>query len=176
VPEPLDRMDYSKYLRHHSRYFVFFVKKRQKECDMILVCQNVPKQLSHLSGIVSSEFRPLRIRILLFILILSIYICTIHYFLILVEYTRNVRANYLVSLTTLATCISARTHSTVAVYAAESDVGEEDEKRSDSVRNLPSQHLEKSAEGAYSTLEAEISELDNMGFDETLLGNDDENA
>jgi hypothetical protein len=47
---------------------------------------------------------------------------------------------------------------------------------SDSVRNLPSQHLEKPVEGAFSTLEAEISELDNMGFDETLLGNDDEIA
>jgi hypothetical protein len=95
---------------------------------MILVCENAPKQLSHLSRIVSSEFRLLRIRILLFILILSIYICTIHYFIILVEYTRKVRANYLVYLTTLTTCISARTHSTVAVYAEESDVGEEEKK------------------------------------------------
>jgi pheromone shutdown protein TraB len=105
---------------------------------MILVCKNAPKQLSHLSGIVSSEFRLLRICILLFILILAIYICTIHYFLIPVEYTRKVRANYLVSLMTLTTCILACTHSTVAVYAEESDVADGDEEISNSVRNLPS--------------------------------------
>jgi hypothetical protein len=58
---------------------------------------------------------------------------TIHYFLIEVEYTRKVCANYLVYLTTLTTCILARTHSTVAVYAEESDVDDGDEEISDSV-------------------------------------------
>jgi hypothetical protein len=67
-------------------------------------------------------------------------------------------------------------HSTVAVYAEESDVDDGDDEISNSVRNLPSQQLEKPVEGAISTLEAEISELDNMGFDETLLGDEDKYA
>jgi hypothetical protein len=55
------------------------------------------------------------------------------------------------------------------LYAEESDVDKGDYKISDSITNRVSQDVGKPEKGVISTLEAEISELDIMGFDETLL-------
>jgi hypothetical protein len=66
-------------------------------------------------------------------------------------------------------CISPSTKTTNIFYTGESDVEDGDCKIGDLVTNRVSQNVENEEEGAVSTLEAKILELDSIGFDETLL-------
>jgi hypothetical protein len=66
-------------------------------------------------------------------------------------------------------CISPSTKTTNTFYTRESDVEDGDSKIGNLVTNWVSQNVENEEEGAVSTLEADILELDSMGFDETLL-------
>jgi hypothetical protein len=84
----------------------------------------------------------------------------------LVKYTPKVRGNDLVSVATLTTWNLASTHSTDVFYAEESDTDEEDR---DSVAGRPSsEDVGEPVGDAIATIRAEISELDTIGFDETL--------
>jgi hypothetical protein len=138
---------------------------------MILVCENAPKPSNYrtypgsfLQNSVSKEFASFYS----FILIFSLYICTIHYFLM---------SNYLVSLTTLTTFILARTHSTVTVYAEESDVDDGDEEISNSVRNLPSQHYRKTSRKCLFNARSGNFGAWQYGFRwNPSIGNDDKNS
>ena len=83
------------------------------------------------------------------------------------KYSPKVRATGLVSVGTLKTCSFAITQTPYVFYAEESDSDDED---SESVQNLATwEHAGKPVEDAISTIAAEISELDTMGFDENLL-------
>jgi hypothetical protein len=62
----------------------------------------------------------------------------------------------------------ARTHSTCAFYTEESD----DCENGDTVPISPSSPLGDTVENAVSTIQTEISELDTIGFDETILVNE----
>jgi hypothetical protein len=70
--------------------------------------------------------------------------------------------------TTATTYNIARTHSTCAFYAEESDVCE----NGDTVAISPSLPVGNTVENAVSTIGAEISELDIIGFGETVLLNE----
>jgi hypothetical protein len=67
--------------------------------------------------------------------------------------------------TTATTYNIARTHSTCAFYTEESDVCE----NGNTVAISPSFPIGDTVENAVSTLGTEISELDTIGFDETVL-------
>jgi hypothetical protein len=66
-------------------------------------------------------------------------------------------------------CISPSTKTPNTFYTVESDAEDGDCEIGDLVTNRVSQNVENGEEGAVSMLEAEILELDFMGFDETFL-------
>jgi hypothetical protein len=70
--------------------------------------------------------------------------------------------------TTATTYNIARTHSTCAFYAEESDGCE----NGNTVEFSPSFPVGDTVENAVSTLRTEISELNTIGFDETVLGDE----
>jgi hypothetical protein len=86
-----------------------------------------------------------------------------------VQYSLKIGAILLVSFTTDGTCIFVSTQSTDTLYTEELEVDDRDAEISDSVTNWLSQKVGKPVQCAVSTLEVEISELDIIGFDETLL-------
>ena len=83
------------------------------------------------------------------------------------KYSPKVRATVLVSVGTLKPCSFASTQTTYVFYTEESD---SDDETSESVGDRASpEDAGRPVEDAISTIQAEISELDTMGFDETLL-------
>ena len=75
--------------------------------------------------------------------------------------------NDLVSVATSTTCNLASTQSTFAFYTEESD---SDDENSDSVAERPSyEDVGLPVADAVQAILTEISELDTMGFDETLV-------
>ena len=85
----------------------------------------------------------------------------------LVKYSRKVSAIFFIWSATQTTWNTPSTQSTYVFCAGESD---SDEENSESVEgDLLSIELEETVEGAIPTLQAEILELDTMGFDEALL-------
>jgi hypothetical protein len=84
-----------------------------------------------------------------------------------VKYSPKVRVNVLLSAVTLTTWKGASTKSTCIFYTEESD---SDEENSDSDANESSSgDVGQPVGDAVATIQAEISELDTIGFDETLL-------
>ncbi len=83
------------------------------------------------------------------------------------KYIRKVGVIVLLAIATLTTWIISSTKATYLVCSGESDT--EDEKNESVEVDPTSDEVKKLVEGTIPTLQAEISELDTVGFDEALL-------